>query len=278
VITFAVVGSNEAAWLRNSLGQALNAARPEDRVWFVDSASTDGSAELAASLGVEVLPAPAGKGRAMAAALDHCPQAHVCFVDADIEASEVNIPRALTETLAETGADMVVAQFEWREWGFLAHTHGIFKPIVGRLFPEAVGVFDSCVLSGFRVVDPKVIPGVLPPGYGAEAHLDVAFAAAGLHTVVVDVGRYWGPVRPKDELAMEIAAAILDHAQELGRLDPVLRPAWDEWAEAVAAVVNGSPPGPEPDVGFRERVAAVASRPLPPAVVAQGGYLRATKT
>jgi hypothetical protein len=39
VITFAVIGHNEAAYLPTSLGQALEAAGRRDRVLFVDSAS-----------------------------------------------------------------------------------------------------------------------------------------------------------------------------------------------------------------------------------------------
>src|SRR5262245_16389662 len=61
--TFAVVGHNEAATLPTALEQALDAAEPDDHVWFVDSASDDGSADVARARGAAVVVAPLGKGR-----------------------------------------------------------------------------------------------------------------------------------------------------------------------------------------------------------------------
>ena len=65
MITFAVIGHNEAPTVANAIGQAAEAAESGDRVWFVDSASTDDSAAIATSLGAEVIAAPLGKGQAM---------------------------------------------------------------------------------------------------------------------------------------------------------------------------------------------------------------------
>jgi glycosyltransferase involved in cell wall biosynthesis len=72
-LTFAVVGHNEAERLHVAVQQARAAAGPRDEVWFVDSASTDDSCARAAALGARVVPAPRGKGRALAAALAQCP-------------------------------------------------------------------------------------------------------------------------------------------------------------------------------------------------------------
>ena len=69
MFTFAVVGHNEAPLLATAVRQAMEAVEPGDGVWFVDSESSDDSAAVARSLGAEVVPAPLGKGRAMAAAL-----------------------------------------------------------------------------------------------------------------------------------------------------------------------------------------------------------------
>src|SRR4051812_44348578 len=120
MITFAVIGHNEAPTLRYMLDQVAAAVRPGDRVLFVDSASDDGSAELAARLGAEVLRAPLGKGRAMAAAVDRCETSHICFLDADALQTTRNVPLTLRDTLESSGADMVVADFVWRGKGVLA--------------------------------------------------------------------------------------------------------------------------------------------------------------
>jgi hypothetical protein len=53
--TLAVVGRNEAGTLARVIEQAQRAAAPGDRVWFVDSASSDDSAEIARRMGAEVI-------------------------------------------------------------------------------------------------------------------------------------------------------------------------------------------------------------------------------
>src|SRR2546423_12803422 len=93
------------------LDQVAAAVRSGDRVWFVDSASDDDSPELAAQLGAEVLRAPLGKGRAIAAAVEHCETSHICFLDADVLATTRNVPLTLREGLEGSGADLVVAEF-----------------------------------------------------------------------------------------------------------------------------------------------------------------------
>src|SRR5438552_18435019 len=91
-ITFAVVGHNEGEYLARSIGQAAAAARDGDRLLFVDGQSTDGSADLAASLGAEVVEAPLGKGRAVAAALARCEPPYIRLIDGDIEHPARHVP------------------------------------------------------------------------------------------------------------------------------------------------------------------------------------------
>jgi glucosyl-3-phosphoglycerate synthase len=270
-ITFAVLGRNEARWLPTSLGQALEAAEPEDRVLFADGGSTDGSADVAASMRVDVLSVPTGKGRAVAEVLRRSPLDHVCFLDADIEASDRNIPLTLAEGLRASGADMVVAEFDWLEKRFMVNGTAIYDPLVGALFPEAVGRYGRLPFSGFRLVDARRVMGPIPPGWGVELHLNVSFAAAGLSTHVVDIGRYVGPIRDKVGDSVEFAAAILDQAQRIVRLDPAQRPAWDDWVERVAVEIRTWPgsdvPADDPRIAdFHSRVSAAAARPLPPAL------------
>jgi hypothetical protein len=203
----------------------------------------------------------------MGTALELFPDDHVCFIDADIEASDRNIPQTLAEGLLSSGADMVIAEFDWPEKTFLANKSGIYDPLVGALFPEALDGLGRTPFSGFRLVDAKAVIGPLPPGFGAELHLNVSFAAAGLRTKVVDIGRYLGPVRDKVEYTADLANAILDHAERLGRLDPELRPLWDRWVASVARVIRtwSAPERSDEVAQFHARVEAAASAPLPPA-------------
>jgi hypothetical protein len=262
-VTFAVVGHNEAATLANATLQAMDAAGPGDRVWFVDSASSDGSAEIAAQLGAEVIPAPLGKGRAVAEAINRCDTSHICFLDGDLESSSANIPLTLRRALADDDADMIVAEFSWPAKLFAGAVIGVYRPLVSRLFPEALDRYGAMPFSGFRILRSDLPVGSLPSGFGLETYLNVLCAVRGLRTGVVDVGVFNGPVRTKPELGLEVAQVLLDMATAHGRLDERLRPEWDAWVAAVMEVLWTQPEPDDPPRDYPARLAAVASRPTP---------------
>jgi Glycosyl transferase family 2 len=263
VITFAVIGQNEERRLAVALGQALAAAGGEDRVWFVDSASTDGSAAVAACLGVEVLSARAGKGRAVAAALERCDEGYLCTIDADIDSSERNIPRTLAEALVEQGADMVVADFVWPEKRALVTTPAVYRRLVGALFPELLDLYPV-PLCGFRIFDVSLPVLPLPPGFGVETHLNLAVPLSGGKVGIADLGTYHGPARAKPTLGLEVGAAVLDLAVRHGRLDRTVRPAWDAWLNEVIDVLSAGFVEGEPAAPDAELIAAAGRLPLPP--------------
>jgi len=262
VITFAVIGQNEERRLAVALGQALAAAGPEDRVWFVDSASTDGSAAVAACMGVEVVSAPSGKGRAVETGLALCDEGYLCTIDADIDSSERNIPRTLAEALAEQGADMVVADFVWPEKRALVTTPAVYRRLVGALFPELLELYPV-PLCGFRIFDVSLPVRPLPAGFGVETHLDLAVPLAGGKVGIADLGTYHGPARAKPALGLEVGAAVLDLAVRHGRLDRALRPAWDAWLDQVIGVLTGCFVDGEPLAIDDDLIAAAARVPLP---------------
>ena len=261
MITYAVVGHNEAALLANALEQALVARRSGEAVWFVDSASTDGSVELARSLGTEVVGAPLGKGSAVAAAVERCETQYVCVIDADLERTTRNVPTTLREALEETGADMVVGEFEWLEKPFRPATTTVWDPLTRSLFPEAINTVPLVPLSGFRVFDVELAREPLPPGFGLEVHLNIVGSLDGRRTATADIGRYTGTVRPNPELPADIGRAILDLAVTRGRLAPSARPLWDAWLEPVLELIGATTPD---DMEGRRMLEEAAARPLPP--------------
>lgn len=273
MFTFAVVGRDESKWLATAVRQAHEAAQAGDQVWFVDSASSDDSAEVAASLGARVLRAPEGKGRAIGQALSEAMTEYVVLVDADIHRASANIPLALRDAAERSGADLVVAEFEEPGIRIRRSARYVWRPLVQTLFPGAYRRFGRTPLSGFRAIRTGVDLGRVPTGFGAEAHINLAVAAGGGMIELVDVGIYQGPIRRKPLLGLEVGAAILDLAQALGRLDAELRPQWNEWVEGVVEVVLKAPAGltdaPTPpdaitEPEYVERLETVASRPLPP--------------
>jgi glucosyl-3-phosphoglycerate synthase len=271
VITYAVMGRDEGRTLEIALGQALEAAEDGDRVWFVDSASSDGSADIARRLGVEVLPAPAGKGRAVAVAVEHCGGGPLCLLDADIDESSCNIAAALADAWRATGADMVIGTFFWPDRP-LNITRSIHGPLVRALFPEYVDLLAPQPLSGFRVLDTSFPLGRLPAGYGLECHLNVHVAATGGRIAWVDLGTYRGPLRFRATMAPEIGEAILDVAEAQGRITPSQRAEWDAWLQPVLQVLAA--PQPADDAAredYRRRLLAACDRPFPVATSAAKG-------
>jgi glucosyl-3-phosphoglycerate synthase len=265
VITFAVIGHNESDTLERVLDQAWEAAGPGDSVWFVDSDSSDGSAAQASRLCAEVVRAGRGKGRAMAAAVDRCETTHICFLDADLVSTTRNVPLALRDELERSGASMVIADFEWHGDGVMSHVVGIWRPLVGDLFPEALVVSPRFPLSGFRVLDVELARGPLPPGFGAETHLNIRAAVEGRRTATVDVGLFVGAIRRQPALSADMANAIFDLAESHGRLDPAMRPRWQDWVGHVDAVIAARPPEGGSVDRWRADLAAAAARPRPPA-------------
>jgi len=261
LITYAVVGHNEAALLANALEQALVARRAGEPVWFVDSASTDDSVELARGLGADVVRAPLGKGSAVAAAVDRCETQYICTIDADLEWTTRNVPATLREALERTGADMVVGEFDWLEKPFRPVTGTIWAPLAGSLFPEAIGTVPLVPLSGFRVFDLELAREPLPRGFGLEVHLNIVGSLDGRRTATVDIGRYAGMVRPNPGLPAEIGRAILDLAVARGRLAPSARPLWDEWLAPILQLIAETTPD---DMERRRMLEEAAARPLPP--------------
>jgi glycosyltransferase involved in cell wall biosynthesis len=257
-LAFAVIGRNEAATLENSLAMARDAARAGERVVYVDSWSSDGSPELAASLGYEVIRAPAGKGRAVAAALRELGAGHVCLLDADIWDGSDNLALGLRRAHDEAPADMIVADFDWPEKRTYAVLPAMYWPLLESLFPEAVDGFGPLAIVGFRIVDAGLAFGELPRGYGVEVHMNIVAATRGFSTRTVPCGTYHGPVRDNfPELCRDIAGAVLTLAEADGRLHGT-RGEWDAWVgEAIAAVRERPAIGEE---AFQRRVGELKGR------------------
>ena len=261
-VTFAVVGRDEQATLARALVQALEAARPGDAVWFVDSASSDGSAALARSLGAEVLGAPAGKGRAVAAVWRRLRTDWLCLLDGDLQWSERNLAAALRDAALGGDADMVVGELSFPRRSSVGPA--LYRPLVAALFPEVRPLRKP--LSGYRALRAGLDVGDLPGGYGVEAHLNVAVALAGCRTAAVELGGYRGPLRGYAnvaEVAADVAGALLDLAVAHGRISVSARPAWEAWAGEVLAVVREQPGEGEDDADYLRRLERAAARPLP---------------
>jgi len=266
---FAVVGHDEADVLALQVTHALEAAQPGDVVVYVDSASSDDSAAVAGALGVEVLHAPLGKGRAMAAAMATATTDYLCFLDADARRVDVNIAAHLRAEACRTRATMVVAAFV-EPGRRRAVTTAIYDPLADALFPEVRASRPTKPLSGFRAVRTDLPLGTLPPGYGIEAHLNIEVPLAGGTIAGCDVGTFEGKVRDYTNLsaiASDVAAALLDAGVAHSRLALDRRAEWEGWLEPMAALVARR--AAHPTVEDADELAALAARPCPPTGIEQ---------
>jgi glucosyl-3-phosphoglycerate synthase len=265
VITFVIVGHNEADTVATVVKQARAAAHPRDRVIVVDSASTDGTFAAAAATGVEVLRGPIGKGAAMRAGVDACPESDwVCFLDADMVDAEHNIAERLADRARIAGApDQIVGDFDDGLHAVMTLTHGFYEPLVAALFPEVAGAFGSKPLTGFRVVRRERLVGEpIPPDYGVESYLNICITLAAGPPEVVHLGRFDGKMKVNRLRVYEITDVVLDLAVRFGRLRPEERSAWQSWVDEAYLVVEAWDPDGDQET-YRQQITAVARRPTP---------------
>lgn len=267
MITFAVVGHNEAETLGPVLVEALAARGDGDRVVFVDSASTDASALIAAGLHVDVIPAPLGKGAAMREAMVRIDTPWTVFLDGDLGDSEHAIPERLAACVrSHPDACLVAGDFHAPVRGVLSNTWGIYEPLVAALFPEAADRMGSKPLTGFRGVARDLVADVaaVPDDFGVEAHLNVLAALDGRPVRRCELGWYVGPFRYKPFMGVEIGRAVLDLAAREARIAAADRPAWDGWVLGVAEVVATFRGDVSDEERYLAELARARSRPMPP--------------
>jgi glycosyltransferase involved in cell wall biosynthesis len=168
--------------------RAATGIRDVTRVLVVDDHSADGTAELAAGAGAEVLrlKAGTGKGAALEAGLaatagDH---AAVLLLDADLGDTAREGEKLLAPILAGT-ADMTIATMPKPPGsGGLGLVKGLARGGIRRL---GGGFEATAPLSGQRALSPAAVRAVRPirAGYGAEVAMTVLALRAGLRLIEV---------------------------------------------------------------------------------------------
>jgi glucosyl-3-phosphoglycerate synthase len=240
LFTFVIPAHNEQENVATVVAQARQASQKGDRVLVVDSASTDNTASEAKAAGAEVLDGPLGKGAAMNAALETIDTPWVCFLDADLTSSKVNVPALLRSAAAGGTADHVAGDWEYADPGtILSNTFTLYEPLVSRFFPEVAGRLGANSLTGYRAIRRQYLISPLPLDFGVEAYLNITIALAGGACTVQHLGVIASRFRHKPAMGTEIAGAVLRLAVSHGRLDPADYPMWTDWVSEGVAVING---------------------------------------
>lgn len=242
MFTFIIPAHDEEPTVATIVRQACAAAAPGDRVLVVDSASSDDTALEAARAGAEVIRGPAGKGAAMNAALAQAETEWVCFLDADLVTSQVNIPEVLRKAATSAGgdADHIVGDYEYDYPGtILGSTFTVYEPLAAEFFPE-IGHLGANSLTGYRAIRRAVIQAPLPADFGVETFLNISIAVSGGRASVCHLGEVESRYRPHGAaMPRAIGESMLNAAVAYGRLDPDARPQWEDWLdEGVAALTE----------------------------------------
>ena len=188
-----VTAHNEADRLPATL-QALAAAFPGARIVVADDGSTDGSAEVAAAHGAEVVRSERniGKGGVATLAAQRLlpladgpePRPVILLCDGDLATSADQLAR-LVEEVREGRADLAVAAFARRVGGGFGWALGFARWAIRK----RCGYEASAPISGQRALRAEVLPAVVPfaPRFGMEIGMTIDAVRAGFRVSEVEL-------------------------------------------------------------------------------------------
>jgi glycosyltransferase involved in cell wall biosynthesis len=177
-----VAARNEADRIAETV-RSLRATFPGARIWVADDASEDGTAEVAMTVGAEVVSRgkPHGKGANVSAAADAAlsverPPRLVLLCDGDLGASAGRLG-PLVEAVERGECDLAVASFSRRVGGGFGLALGFAAWAIRRL----CGAEPEAPISGQRAMRIEVLRATLPfaPRYGMEIGMTVDAVRAG---------------------------------------------------------------------------------------------------
>jgi len=184
--TVAIVPAYNSADRIGATVRALLDVESIDEVLVVDDGSTDSTASVALSAGVQVLHLATnrGKGGAVAAGMAKVGSPDiVVLVDADTAESATET-RALIAPVVAGDADMTVAVLPsaGQRAGF-----GLVRDVAAEGIRQATGREFLAPLSGQRAIKASVLSGIeLAPRFGLEVGLTIDVVAAGGRVVEVE--------------------------------------------------------------------------------------------
>lgn len=181
-----VAARNEAATIGPTVAALLGLSEV-DRVLVVDDGSSDATSAEARAAGATALRLPRnrGKGGAVAAAIEHTPDADVyLLIDGDVGASAA-AARTLLGPVLNGAADMTIGVLPAAggRGGF-----GLVRDLSAAGAARATAWRPESPLSGQRAVRAEVLRSVaLAPGFGLETALNIDAVRAGARVLEVPV-------------------------------------------------------------------------------------------
>jgi glycosyltransferase involved in cell wall biosynthesis len=188
-----VTAHNEADRLPATLA-ALTAAFPQARVLVADDGSQDGTADVAAAHGAEVVRSPRNQGkggtatlaaqRLLSLASGPDPKPVVLLCDGDLATSAAALVQ-LVEEVRSGRADLAIADFARRVGGGFGIALGFARWAIRR----RCGLVCNAPISGQRALRAELLPAVVPfaPRFGMEIGMTIDAVRAGYRVEEVRV-------------------------------------------------------------------------------------------
>ena len=235
-VAIIIPAHNEASTVGDVVGNAFKALRAlnaDGEVIVAASGCTDGTADVAAGAGAQVIEAPVGKGAAVTAGIRACQAGQadlICLTDADVRYfGDVPLAAILVAPIMRGLADATIADLPWRPVYPHMWLYGFFAPLAGRLFPELLPQAGTTPWSGQRAAVRALWPDDLPDGFSVDLALLLHWHAQGARIRPVLADDWINPQRPKTGVLEHEFGLLVDYAVKCGRLTSGARPALERW-------------------------------------------------
>jgi len=166
-----------------AISKVIEAVRTEGyrNILVVDGNSTDGTADIASAMGVEVLlQHGVGKAGAVKTAMEHVNTSYVVFMDGDCTYDPKDIGKLLNQS------ERYVHVIGARDWSNMYYLHRLGNWIISQLFGVLFEVKVTDVCSGMYLLETKKARkySLEEPGFVVETELGAQSASVGALTEV----------------------------------------------------------------------------------------------
>jgi len=184
-VTIVIPTLNEAEAIGRVIEEVVSVGVPRERILVIDGRSTDGTADIARSMGVRVVVQGGyGKADAISTALLHVRTRYMLVMDGDYTYPAKYIPTLVG--LAREGYDEVIGARKYLEQGSQGLIYRVGNRLLSSLFNLLFDTRISDVLSGMYVVNTELLRGFSlgVRGFSIEAAIAAHVATMGRITEV----------------------------------------------------------------------------------------------